>query len=238
MKGIYCYRDTQNDKIIYVGKDSNIDKQKRRRDHLAPSTYNQQPINRILQNNPSRYHYQILWQIDDCTTNHLNQMEIYFIRKYNPRFNFTSGGDGGTTLSEETRQKMSENHHDVSGSNNPMYGKKGPLHPNYGRKWSNSQRHKFRKANLGRTVPLEECYNKSQATTTTGFFRVYKHKKTDTKKGFLWCYSMRHNGGRKHIYANNLEKLRVKVQNQGLDWRIVDNEKAQMSFLEDSCEKF
>lgn len=49
---------------------------------------------------------------------------------------------------------------------------------------------------------------------------------------------MRHNGGRKHIYANNLEKLRVKVQNQGLDWRIVDNEKAQMSFLEDSRKKF
>ena len=66
-----------------------------------------------------------------------------------------------------------------------MYGKKGSLHSNYGRKWSNSQRHKFRKANLGRTVPLEECYNKSQATTTTGFFRVYKHKKTDTKKRFF-----------------------------------------------------
>jgi group I intron endonuclease len=30
----------------------------------------------------------------------------------------------GRTLSEETRKKISENHHDISGKNNPMYGKK------------------------------------------------------------------------------------------------------------------
>lgn len=30
----------------------------------------------------------------------------------------------GKTLSEETRKKISENHHDISGKNNPMYGKK------------------------------------------------------------------------------------------------------------------
>lgn len=30
----------------------------------------------------------------------------------------------GKTHSEETRRKISENHHDVSGKNNPMYGKK------------------------------------------------------------------------------------------------------------------
>ena len=30
----------------------------------------------------------------------------------------------GKTLSKETRQKISENHHDISGKNNPMYGKK------------------------------------------------------------------------------------------------------------------
>ena len=30
----------------------------------------------------------------------------------------------GKTLSKETRQKISENHHDISGKNNPMHGKK------------------------------------------------------------------------------------------------------------------
>ena len=47
-KGIYCYIDNKNNKVVYIGKDSNIDKQKRRRNHLAQSTYSQQPINRIL----------------------------------------------------------------------------------------------------------------------------------------------------------------------------------------------
>ena len=30
----------------------------------------------------------------------------------------------GRVLSDETRKKISENHHDVNGENNPMYGKK------------------------------------------------------------------------------------------------------------------
>lgn len=106
-KGIYCYIDKKDNQIVYVGKDSNIDKNKRRRQHLAPSRYNEQPINRILQNNPDRYIYQILWEIDDCTDNHLNQMEIFYIKKYDPQFNFTEGGDGssGFKHSEEARKK-------------------------------------------------------------------------------------------------------------------------------------
>ena len=109
-KGIYCYIDKKNNQIVYVGKDSNIDKNKRHKNHLAPSNYNAQPINRILQNNPNRYIYRVLWEIDDCIDNHLNQMEIFCIKKYNPQFNFTEGGDGisGFKHSEETRRKMSE----------------------------------------------------------------------------------------------------------------------------------
>ena len=59
-KGIYCYIDRKDDSIIYVGKDSNIDKQTRRQNHLAPSRYDEQPVNRILQNNSDRYIYQVL----------------------------------------------------------------------------------------------------------------------------------------------------------------------------------
>lgn len=142
-KGIYCYIDKKDNQIVYVGKDSNIDKNKRYKEHLAPSKYNQQPINRILQNNPDRYKYQVLWEIDDCTDSHLNQMEIFYIKKYDPQFNFTEGGDGisgfkhseetrkkisennarywqGKTLSEEIRKKISEAN---KGENNSMYGK-------------------------------------------------------------------------------------------------------------------
>jgi hypothetical protein len=39
------------------------------------------------------------------------------------------------THKEETKQKMRENHADVSGSKNPMFGKKGKDHPNFGKTW-------------------------------------------------------------------------------------------------------
>ena len=110
-KGIYCYIDKKDNQIVYVGKDSYIDKNKRHKEHLAPSNYNKQQINRILQNNPDRYIYQVLWEINDCSDNHKNQMEIFYIKKYDPQFNFTEGGDGisGFKHSEETKQKISKN---------------------------------------------------------------------------------------------------------------------------------
>lgn len=67
-KGIYCYIDKDNDKIVYVGKDSHIDKDQRHRQHFTPSAYNAQPINRVLQNNPNKYNYRILWKVNDAQT--------------------------------------------------------------------------------------------------------------------------------------------------------------------------
>ena len=38
-----------------------------------------------------------------------------------------TGGTNGRVISDETRKKISKNHCDVSGENNPMYGKKHTL---------------------------------------------------------------------------------------------------------------
>lgn len=119
-KGIYCYIDKTNNEIVYVGKDSNIHKNKRRNAHKQPKRYNDQQINRIIQNNPFRYQYKILWETNDCSNNHLNQMEIYYISKYNPIFNFTNGGDGasGFKHTEEFKAYRSALY---KGKNNPNY---------------------------------------------------------------------------------------------------------------------
>ena len=145
MKGIYCYIDNKTDEIVYVGKDSKINKHNNRHyQHTRKCNYNHQIINKIIQNNPSRYSYEVLFigkgkYIDD---NLLNNLEIGYIGTYNPKFNFTKGGDGrsgvipwnkgmefpkenhplyGKHLSEETRLKISKNHHNVNGVNNPRY---------------------------------------------------------------------------------------------------------------------
>ena len=185
-KGIYCYIDKKDNQIVYIGKDSNIDKNKRYRDHLAPSNYNAQPINRILQNNPNRYIYRVLWEIDDCTDNHLNQMEIFYIKKYAPQFNFTEGGDGmsGFRHSEETRKKISETNkgktpwnkgktHSLESRKKMSESKKGENNPMYGKKHSEESRKKISEALKGENHPM---YGKTLPEKT-------RKKMGESKKG-------------------------------------------------------
>ena len=109
MLGIYAYFDKKDNSVVYVGKDSSIEKNKRHREHMYKSNYNKQAINRILQNNPNRYTYQVLvWDVKDYDT--LTALEIQNIRQLKPKFNFTDGGDGktGYVTSDETKRKISK----------------------------------------------------------------------------------------------------------------------------------
>ena len=54
-------------------------------------------------------------------------------------------------ISPETKSRLSKLRSErMSGENNPQYGKKGSLSPNYGRKLTSEQIEKLRKANLGK----------------------------------------------------------------------------------------
>lgn len=115
MIGIYCYQDTLNDdEIVYVGKDSYINESRRHKEHTWPSRYGKQPINRIIQKNKGRYKYKVLksWKEKDYNKNLINALEIIYIRRYSPKFNFTIGGDGskGHQWTEEQKQKLSKIH--------------------------------------------------------------------------------------------------------------------------------
>lgn len=123
MKGIYQYRDLKTNEIVYIGKDSNIDKHYNRHStHKSPAHYNDQPFNRALQNNLERYAYEIIYA-GDFSSALLNVLEINTISEFKlshngerPKFNYTDGGDGQTpsfmkTLwaNEEYHEKVSEN---------------------------------------------------------------------------------------------------------------------------------
>lgn len=86
--------------------------------------------------------------------------EIFCIAYYDTMnrdigYNLTSGGRKHYHHSEDTKQKMKDNHADVSGENNPMYGKTGENNPNYGSHRSEDTKQKMRDNNartfLGRT---------------------------------------------------------------------------------------
>ena len=126
-KGIYAYWDNELNYYVYVGKDSHIGENKRHRAHHSPYSYNNQQINRVLQNNPNRYEYRVLMK-GDYTEEQLNSMEKFLIKHlktcyydYPERhvFNFTMGGDGVTgitawnknkCLSTEHRKRLSNSH--------------------------------------------------------------------------------------------------------------------------------
>lgn len=107
MKGIYAYWDNKLSQYVYIGKDSYIDKKARYKSHMYPSRYDEQQINRVLQNNPERYEYSVFVK-GNFTPNLLCWLEKKYIAKYNPRFNFTKGGDGRINFEtpEETKKKM------------------------------------------------------------------------------------------------------------------------------------
>ena len=142
--GIYLYIDCEKDgEVVYVGKDSNIHKNRRHKQHMSKCNYNAQQINRVLQKNPGRYKY-VVFAEGEFSQEELNSMEIEAISVFNPKFNFTNGGEGvsGFTHSAETKAKISEAN---KGKNHPMYGKnlsaetrakmseakKGEKNPNY-----------------------------------------------------------------------------------------------------------
>lgn len=62
-----------------------------------------------------------------CCQDQLDLYEIFYIEHFNTLkpngYNINNGGCSAGKHSEETRKKISKNHADVSGKNNPMYGK-------------------------------------------------------------------------------------------------------------------
>lgn len=190
-RGIYAYIDKETNKIVYVGKDSYIHEGRRKQQHLSPYKYDQQPFNKILQNNPDRYIYKVLEE-GDFSDDMLDALEKKYIRQYNTHrpctghgWNFTIGGDGslGYRHTLEARKKISE-------------------------------------IQIGKKLSQEHKFNISRKHNTTGYYRVYKDKDSTCKQGFLWCYGYRdEEGKKKKITSVDLSALEKKVKDRSLLWR-------------------
>ena len=157
--GIYCYIDKKDNSIIYIGKDSNICKNRRHRDHLMPYSYKLQKINQVLQNNPGRYKYVVLksWAKNKFNKNLANALEILYIKRYSPKFNFTKGGEGisGFKHSAETKKKLSEHF--------------------TGKKWTEKSKLKLSKSLKGRKISEEHKKKVSKARTGMKFSQEHKN---------------------------------------------------------------
>lgn len=113
--------------------------------------------------------------------------EKEFIAKYKTMdsrygYNLTAGGDGscGYKHTAETKEKMKLHHHDVSGENNPFYGKshtvetrKALSESNTGKKLSQETKDKISRSMSGKNHPL---YGKHFSETS-------KRKMSESHKG-------------------------------------------------------
>ncbi|MCI7208408.1 MAG: hypothetical protein MSA15_20755 [Clostridium sp.] len=140
------------------------------------SSYNEHLLNSI-----EKYGFNTFKVIEEFdiaySKEELNKLEYMYIKVYNTDsnkygYNNREGGENGK-LSEETKQKMKENHADVKGEKNPNYGKhlseetknkisntkKGQLvgekHPMYGKHHTEEAKEKNRQSHLRENLSKE-----------------------------------------------------------------------------------
>ena len=135
----------------------------------------QQHLRLLRDHNHSNTHFQRSWDkhgeynfdwytVETCSVEELDELEQYYIDRYeaySDGYNHTIGGGGtrGYKHSDEFKEQLRQR---MIGSNNPMYGRTGPLNPTfgmdrsgekgsmYGRHHTDTANEKNRQAHLGR----------------------------------------------------------------------------------------
>ena len=156
--------------------------------------------------------------LKECEDNELNQWEMYYIKELNTKvpygYNMTDGGDGtsGCTVSEETKQKMSE-------------AQKGKTAWNKGKKLSEEHKIKISKGKKGKHRSEETKQKISKGKKGKKLSEETKQKMSETHKGkTTWMKGKHHSEetkqkigeahrGKKHyMYGKHLsEETRKKL---------------------------
>ena len=254
MSGVYQIYNTVNGKR-YIG--SSIHIEQRFKEHLRNLRANKH-VNAHLQSAWNKYgEHSFLFNIlEYCNIDELDDIERYYINIWNLTnsqygYNVESGGNLNKTLSTETKRKLSEAHKGKTLSkeirkkiskNNARYWqgkthseetKKKISETQKGKTFSEETRKKMSESRKGKKLSEETKKKMSEARNTTGFYRVFKHKDSTCKQGFIWSYQYSLGSKRKSITSVDLKTLEKKIKKEGLEWKILDDEKAKQSLKKD-----
>lgn len=117
-------------------------------------------------------------------------IKIYNSNNREHGYNGDSGGTSGSIPNKNVRKKMSQNHADVSGNKNPMYGKRGELAPFFGR--TGDKHHASKKVLCVETGIIYNGIREAERITGIHNTNIsacclgrYRHK---TAGGYHWKY--------------------------------------------------
>jgi group I intron endonuclease len=162
MTGIYKITNLINNKV-YIGQSINIEGRWKEGFNLnSVRHYNMHLLNAVKKYGEQNFKKEVILETFDLS--YWEKFFIFWYRSSDPNYGYnkTNGGESGPNffteevkqkirekalqrppVSEETRLKISLK---TKGKNNPMYGCKGMLNPNFGRKRNDDERSRISKA--------------------------------------------------------------------------------------------
>jgi group I intron endonuclease len=154
---IYAFKLKNKEEYRYIGKTINIKNRYVAHKNSAERGENLPIYRWIRSKGIDNIEMVILEESDDNTLQDLEKLWIAKIKKRGDRLlNLTEGGEGslGYMHSEEQKKKWSEQRRgSITGEKNPNYGKFGPAHPAYGRKFSEETKQKLSEQKMGENNP-------------------------------------------------------------------------------------
>ena len=122
--------------------------------------------------------------LEFCSEENVDERERVWIFELNVTdrnigYNLNSGG---SIISLEVRNKISNNHANVKGNNNPMYGVKrfGKNNPNFGKKWSQKMKDELSQIKKNKTCGEDNHFYGKQHSGDS------KRKMSNSSCKFIW----------------------------------------------------
>ena len=174
-------------------------------------------------------------EIVNFKNNLLSALEIIYISRYSPKFNYTVGGDGFKGNHSGEKNPFFGRHHTEESKNKMRLAHKGKVISKEtrekiseslkGRVYSEETKRKLSLSQKGKKLSSQHRENMIKSKNSTGIFRVYKRKQSDCIQGFRWVYQYPDENNKIHTISSvDLNKLKQKVLAKGLEWREFNGE--------------
>ena len=237
--GIYKITNKTNGKA-YIGASTNIEDRWYNHNH-----HRNQRMYQIMDKygGNGNFTFEI---IEECSVEELRDKERYYIKLYDTKvpkgYNLTGGGEhnsnttGYYRVSKIKNNKMAVGYlfeYESLSSNIGPLSSKSILDLERRVKMNNLPWKIIDEVKANNTLQenLKDLNNPKNKypRNKTGYFQVHKEKCDNGFREYNWVYTYKDNGKKVSIHRWDLNELKEEILNRGLEWKIIDKEKAELS---------